>query len=85
MNAKLYVLVLVLLSKPPIGLVWPDYGGEPVPVYFVCALIMDVSRSAGLQPLAKSNSQGHDQGFLAIPFIEELRMWGDCIITGEST
>ena len=37
---------------------------------------MDVSLSAGLQPLAEGNSQGHDQGFLAIPFVEELRMWG---------
>lgn len=36
---------------------------------------MDVSLSAGLQPLAEGNSQGHDQGFLAIPFVEELRMW----------
>ena len=42
---------------------------------------MDVSLSEGLQPLAKGNSQGHDQGFLAIPFVEELRMWGRHIVS----
>ena len=84
MNARYYVLVLVLLPKIPIGLVWPDNGGESVAVALSALyLLMDVSLSVALQPLAEGNSQGHDQGFLAIPFIEELRMWGHCVIAGE--
>lgn len=40
----------------------------------LCALSLNVRLSVGVQPLAEGNSQGHDQGFLAIPFIEELKM-----------
>lgn len=76
MNARVYVPVLVMLPKLPTGSVWPNYGGESVARFDSwCALLMDVSLSEGLRPLAKGNSQGHDQGFLAIPFVEELRMW----------
>ena len=42
---------------------------------------MDVLLSEGLRPLAKGNSQGHDQGFLAIPFVEELRVWVHYIVS----
>jgi hypothetical protein len=42
--------------------------------YLVYTLLMKVCLSKGLQLLAKGNNQGHDQGFLAIPYFEELRM-----------